>query len=147
MHIRKLTAFLLAVSVTALITGLCLKDWTCGNLFEHCTEAGIEDRDAMLAVTVMLLLGAVLLFIVFLFDVAMLCKDAVPSGLIAARFVLVYLGAALVFIAVIVYTAVKSAMWGYFLAVFAATIAIVVAVMAVASSRCVSSSERVTVHH
>lgn len=147
MIIRKLTAFLLALCVATLIAALCLSDWHCGNLFERCTEEGVEDRDAMLAVTAMLVIGLVFIFIVFLLDVVMLCKKSVHTGLITARFAFIYLGAALAFIAVIVYTAIKSNMWGYFLAVFASTISIVLAMMAVVSSRCVSRSEVVTVHH
>ncbi|EUB59362.1 hypothetical protein ECG_07406 [Echinococcus granulosus] len=147
MIIRKLTAFLLALCVATLITALCLSDWHCGNLFGHCTEEGIEDRDAMLTVVTMLVIGLIFIFIVFLLDVVLLFKKSVHTGLITARFTFIYLGAALAFIAVIVYTAVKSNMWGYFLAVFASTISIVLAMMAVVSSRCVSRSEVVTVQH
>ncbi|KAL5963767.1 hypothetical protein TSMEX_008499 [Taenia solium] len=145
MIIRKLTAFLLALCVATLITSLCLSDWHCGNLFERCTEEGVEDRDAMLAVTAMLVIGLAFIFIVFFLDVVLLCRKTVHTGLITARFMFIYLGAAILFIAVIVYTAIKSNMWGYFLAVFASTISIVLAMMAVVSSRCVSRSEVVTV--
>ncbi|VDM17660.1 unnamed protein product [Hydatigera taeniaeformis] len=147
MIIRKLTVFLLALCVATLIAALCLNDWHCGSLFEHCTAEGAEDRDAMLAVMTMLVIGVVFIFIVFLLDVVLLCRKTTATGLITARFVFIYLGAALAFIAVIVYTAIKSNMWGYFLAVFASTISIVLAMMAVVSSRCVSQSEVVTVHH
>lgn len=141
MIIRRLTAFLLALSVVGLIVALCLQDWSCGNLFTQCTEQGAVDRDAMLAVTTMLTLGVALIFIVFIFDVVLLTKKDTPDGLVTARFVLIYLGAAMVFIAVIVYTAVKSSTWGYFFAVFSSTIALVIAMMAVASSKCVSRTE------
>ncbi|VDD80874.1 unnamed protein product [Mesocestoides corti] len=146
MIIRKLTAFLLAICVVALIVALCLRDWECGNLFEGCTDEGAPQRDAMLSVVSMLVIGLVFVFLVFVIDVVMLCKRVVPSGLITARFVFIYLGAALVFIAVIVYTAMRTSMWGYFLSVVAATISMVIAMMAVASSRCVSKTERVVQH-
>lgn len=147
MIIRKFTAFLLAVCIAALIAALCLSDWHCGNLFEHCTEEGIQDRDAMLAVVALLLIGLIFILIVFILDVALLTKAQETSGIISARFTFIYLGAVLVFVAVVVYTAVKSNMWGYFLAVFAATIAMVLAAMAVASSRCVSRSELIAAEH
>ncbi|KAM3171443.1 hypothetical protein ACTXT7_016617 [Hymenolepis weldensis] len=141
MIIRKFTAFLLAVCIVALIAALSLNEWPCGNLFEHCTQEQVKDREAMLAFVALLIIGLLFILIVFIIDVALLTKVQETSINISARFTFIYLGAVLIFVAVIIYTAIQSKMWGYFLAVFASTIAMVLAAMAVASSRCVSRSE------
>nr|CDS25717.1 expressed conserved protein [Hymenolepis microstoma] len=143
MIVRKFTAFLLIVSIVALVVALSLNEWPCGNLFEQCTEENAKDREVMLAFVSLLLIGLVFILIVFIIDVALLTKAQETSINISARFTFIYLGAVLIFVAVIMYTAIQSQLWGYFLAVFAATIAMVLAALAVASSRCVSRSELV----
>lgn len=141
MHIRKLTAALLALVVVALVISLALPHWECGNLLEHCIEEGADNRDALISVASLLVIGTVLLFFVFVIDVVLLCKSQVPAGSITARFILLYFGAAAVFVAVVVYTAVVVGRWAYFMAVVGASIAFVVHKLAVISCRCVSADD------
>uniref|UniRef100_A0A0X3P9R0 Neutral sphingomyelinase n=1 Tax=Schistocephalus solidus TaxID=70667 RepID=A0A0X3P9R0_SCHSO len=143
MEMRRLTATLLGIAVTAIILALALPHWGCGNLIENCPRG--YDRDAIIAVAALLIIGLACLLVVFIIDLVLICSSVVPAGLLTARFVLLYLGAGLILIAVIVFTAKRNALWSYFLAVIGAIFAVLVAILAIMSSRCVTGSERVVV--
>ncbi|VDD77723.1 unnamed protein product [Mesocestoides corti] len=139
MHLRKLTAALLALACLALVISLSLPYWKCGNLFEKCIEEGSENLHEMMAVGALLAIGLVLLFLAFLLDVLLLCRSQALPGTITARFLFIYLGAATTFTAVVLYTFFELGQWGYFLAIVGATIAFVVQKLAMMSSRCVTT--------
>jgi len=143
---RRLTAALLGIAVACIIVALATSSWGCGNLFEGCTDRRFHDRDAMIAVAALLVIGLACLIVVFIIDLVLLCSTTVLSGTITARFVLLYIGAALTLIAVIIFTARRSQMWSFFLAVIGAIIAVIVSILAIMSSKCVTSrTQRVTV--
>ncbi|VDN17429.1 unnamed protein product [Dibothriocephalus latus] len=117
---------------------------------DQCVDRVIDshygyERDAIIAVAALLIIGLACLIVVFIIDLVLICSSVVPAGLITARFVLLYLGTALILIAVIVFTAKRNALWSYFLALIGAIFAVLVAILAIMSSRCVTGSERVVV--
>ncbi len=140
MDMRKLSAALLGIAIAVIIIALAISDWSRGLAF----NGAYHDKDAMTAVTFLIIIGLICLIIVFILDVVMLCQTAVPAGMITARFVMLYIGVVLIMIGVLVYTARRGGYWPYFLVVVGTVFAILVAILAAVSSKCVSR-ERVVV--
>lgn len=144
-EIRRLATILLGLAVSLVIIGLATSYWGCGDLFHSCQR---YYKDVAIAVLALLLVGVVCLGIVFILDLIGLCSDAYISsgGYTTARFILLYLGAACIFTAVLVFTGKFSGQWSYFLAVVGSVFALQVAILAILTSRCVTvRSERVVV--
>lgn len=139
MDMRKLSAGLLGTAIAFIIIALAINSWHNGLGF-----GGFGRDDAMVAVTFLIIIGLVCLIVVFLMDIVMLCQTAVPVGMITARFVMLYIGVVLILIGILVFTAKRGTLWSYFLVVVGAVFAILVAILAAVSSKCVSR-ERVVV--
>uniref|UniRef100_A0A5K3EJY7 MARVEL domain-containing protein n=1 Tax=Mesocestoides corti TaxID=53468 RepID=A0A5K3EJY7_MESCO len=137
---RRLAAALLGIAIALIIIALAISDWRNGMAF----GGSSYDKEAMIAVTFLIIIGLICLLIVFILDMVMLCQTAVPAGTITARFVILYIGVALITIGVLVFTARRGGLWPYFLVVVGAVFAILVAILAAVSSKCVSR-ERVVV--
>ncbi|VDM30329.1 unnamed protein product [Hydatigera taeniaeformis] len=140
MEMRRLTAALLGIAIGLIIIALAITDWRYGLAFGGANH----DKEAMTAVTFLIIIGLICLIIVFILDIVMLCQTAVPSGMLTARFVILYISVALIMIGVLVYTARRGGLWPYFLVVVGMVFAVLVAILAAVYSRCVSS-ERVVV--
>ncbi|VDN12286.1 unnamed protein product [Dibothriocephalus latus] len=140
MDLRRITATLLALTIVTLIVGLATPNWDCVSLFEDCIEEGANERVAMISVAALLVIGLVCLTVVFILDVLYLRSKQLSGVAQVARFCLLYLGAAMLLVAVIVYTAQTHNHWSYFLAVASAAFGLTVAILGVMASRCTSSS-------
>ncbi|VDN27942.1 unnamed protein product [Dibothriocephalus latus] len=117
----------------AIITALAIPHWSCGNLFENFSRG--YDRETIFAVAALLIIGLAFLIIIFIIDLVLICSSVMPAGLITARFVLLYLGTAPILTAVIVFTARRNGLWSHFLAVIGAIFAVLVAILAIMTSR------------
>ncbi|VDO10225.1 unnamed protein product [Rodentolepis nana] len=140
MEMRKLTVALLGIAIAMIIIALAISDWRNGLAF----GGSSYDKEAMVAVTFLIIIGLICLIIVFILDIVMLCQSTVPAGMMTARFVILYIGVALIMIGVLVYTSKRGGLWPYFLVVVGMVFASLVAILAAVYSRCVSS-ERVVV--
>ncbi|CAL8077507.1 unnamed protein product [Calicophoron daubneyi] len=144
-EIRRLATILLGLAIGLVALGLATSYWGCGSLFSHCQDR--RDKDAVIAIIALLLVGVVCLGIVFLLDLIGLCSDGfvVSAGYLITRFILIYLGTACLFVAILVFTGRIGYAWSYFCAVVGTVFAIQVAILAIMSSRCVSGTQRVVV--
>ncbi|KAL7059537.1 hypothetical protein AAHC03_013431 [Spirometra sp. Aus1] len=142
MDLRRVTSALLALTIVTLIVGLATPNWDCVGLFEDCIKEGANERDAMISVAALLVIGLVCLTVVFILDVVSLCSKQLSGPAHVVRFILLYLGAALLLVAVIVYTAETHNHWSYFLAVASAAFGLTVAILGVMSSRCITTSSQ-----
>lgn len=140
MEMRKLTVSLLGIAIAMIIIALAISDWRNGLAF----GGSSYDKEAMVAVTFLIIIGLICLIIVFILDIVMLCQSAIPAGMMTARFVILYIGVALIMIGVLVFTSKRGGLWPYFLVVVGMVFAVLVAILAAVYSRCVSS-ERVVV--
>ncbi|GAA51373.1 hypothetical protein CRM22_007720 [Opisthorchis felineus] len=143
-ELRRLSTILLGLAISLVIIGIATNHWGCGSLFEGCQY---RDKDATIAVLVLLLIGAVCLAVVFILDLIGLCSDVfvVSAGYLTTRFVLLYLGSAFLLIGILVFTGKKMFAWSYFLATVGTVFAMQVAILAIMSSRCVTGTQRVVV--
>ncbi|VDN29882.1 unnamed protein product [Dibothriocephalus latus] len=73
MEMRRLTATLLGIAVAAIILALAIPHWGCGNLLEGCARG--YDRDAMIAVAALLIIGLACLIVVFIIDLVLICSS------------------------------------------------------------------------
>ncbi|VEL09739.1 unnamed protein product [Protopolystoma xenopodis] len=143
-EVRRLGTILLGLAIGFLIVGLATSSWKCGNLFQrYCTnESGI------VAVLALLLVGLVCLVVVFILDMIAHCSDiyfANPSYT-TARFIILYIGAGAVVIAILIYASSLTSSWSYFMATVGMVFAVQVAILAILGSRCVTlHTERVIV--
>ncbi|CAH8456950.1 unnamed protein product [Dicrocoelium dendriticum] len=144
-EIRRLSVALLALSVGLIIAGLATSSWGCGNLFEECQNHG--ERTAVVSVIILLLLGLVCLSIVLLLDLVSLCSDtfSTQAGYLTTRFVLLYLGSGCLLAGILVFTGLVSHRWSYFAATVGCVFALQVALLAILSSRCVATRDRIGV--
>lgn len=140
MEMRRLTAALLGLAIVFIIIALAISDWRNGLAFGGYNY----DKEAMIAVTFLIIIGLICLIVVFILDIVMLCQSTVPAGMLTARFVILYVGVSLIMIGVLVFTARRGGLWPYFLVVVGTVFACLVAILAAVYSRCVSS-ERVVV--
>lgn len=146
MQLRKLTVVIVAISIAFVVAALAIPRWHCGSLFEDCCRRGARDREAMIAIAALLVVGLACLIIIFIIDLVLLCQTVVSVGTMTARFVLLYLGVACIVIAVIVYTVKNNEAWSYVLVVVGAVFSILIALLAISTSQCVNRSDRVVVH-
>ncbi|BHF68041.1 hypothetical protein SprV_0301107100 [Sparganum proliferum] len=133
---RRLSCVVLAFAIVFLCLAIALPEWQCGGLFDSCTRGGGSNRTLMIAVTALLVIGTALLAIVFIMDLVSFCSTVTTADEIIARFVMLYIGASLTLIAVIVYTVQTHQKWSYFLAVVGTIFATQVAILATMMSRC-----------
>ncbi len=138
---RKLSVGLLLTAITAIIIALAISDWRNGLAF----GGGSYDKEAMVAVTFLIILGVACLIIVLILDIVMLCQNVIPAGMLTARFIILYLGAALLLTGVLVFTARSGRQWPYFLTIVGTVFAVLVAIIAAISCRCVSNQRVVVV--
>ncbi|KAF5398928.1 Neutral sphingomyelinase [Paragonimus skrjabini miyazakii] len=144
-QVRQLATTLLGLSIGLVICGLATSQWSCGNLFDNCQRG--QYKSAVIAVIALLLLGLVCLMIVLILDTIAFCSDqfSVTSGYVTTRFVFLYLGAASLFVGILLYTGQIGHAWSYFCATVGCVFALQVAILAILSSKCVTTHERVTV--
>ncbi|TGZ61957.1 hypothetical protein CRM22_007719 [Opisthorchis felineus] len=141
-ELHRLAIVLLSFSVALVICGLATSHWGCGSLFVSCQNA--DYKDAVIAVIVLLLIGAACLGIVFLLDLISLCSDGLrsESGYINARLVLLYIGSAALLIGILVFTGKVGYAWSYFATTVGCVLGMQVAILAVISSRCSTTRQR-----
>uniref|UniRef100_A0A5K3EI57 G_PROTEIN_RECEP_F3_4 domain-containing protein n=1 Tax=Mesocestoides corti TaxID=53468 RepID=A0A5K3EI57_MESCO len=127
---RGLSTVLLVISIAAIVAALAISDWRNGLAF----GGSSHDKEAMTAVTLLIVVGLACFILVFILDVVVLCQSVVPSGLLTARFLILYLGVALVMTGVLVFTARQGRQWPYFLCIVGAVFSVLVAILAAFTS-------------
>ncbi|THD29033.1 hypothetical protein FGIG_11041 [Fasciola gigantica] len=139
-EIRRLATILLGLAVGLVIIGLATSSWGCGSLFEGCQRGYY--KDAAIAVLILLIIGVVCLAIVFILDLVGLCSDVfvVSAGYLTTRFIFLYLGSTVLLIGVLVFTGSIGHAWSYFIATVGCVFAMQVAILAILSSRCVTTT-------
>merc|ERR1711872_1129207 len=105
--LRKITTIFLSVAVGLIIFALVTDFWTCGTLFNDCKNKYNEVVTAFIA---LLIIGGVCLVIVVILDLIGLCSKRLTekTGYVLSRFVLLYVSAACLLTAVLLFTAKVS---------------------------------------
>ncbi|CAL8077527.1 unnamed protein product [Calicophoron daubneyi] len=133
-QVRRLSAVVLGIAVSCLIVALATRGWRCGNMFTECKS----DREMILFVLSLLLIGLILIFVVFMMDLIAFCSNqvVVERSYVTARFVILYIGTGALLAAVLLYTIRFNTEWSYFLAICGTIMATQISILALMTSKC-----------
>nr|CDS32794.1 gag pol polyprotein [Hymenolepis microstoma] len=138
MNTLVVTSVLIGISIVFTIIGVGTNKWSGGNLLN---QSG-QNSETALGIGCLLIVGAVLLCIALIINVAQVFKSSQPFGLCLVFFITLYVGVACLLVAVIVYTQVFSKQWSYFISVVGCVFALQVAILVPTYTHCTTKSTR-----